>query len=144
MNVEYGKPNTAGKVINVIIYIFLILLAAVYLLPLLWVVMTSVKDDKILMISPWAFPEHLMWENYTFAWTKGHLGGATLNSPMPGTVLDIKVAEGAAVTAGQVVLILEAMKMENEITAPADGTVASIPVAKGASVNSGDTLMTFN
>ena len=39
--------------------------------------------------------------------------------------------------------ILEAMKMENEITAPADGTVASIPVAKGASVNSGDTLMTF-
>ena len=80
MNVEYGKPNTAGKVINVIIYIFLILLAAVYLLPLLWVVMTSVKDDKILMISPWAFPEHLMWENYTFAWTKGHLGGATLNS----------------------------------------------------------------
>ncbi|MBQ1523976.1 MAG: carbohydrate ABC transporter permease, partial [Firmicutes bacterium] len=67
MNVEYGKPNTAGKVINVIIYIFLILLAAVYLLPLLWVVMTSVKDDKILMISPWAFPEHLMWENYTFA-----------------------------------------------------------------------------
>ncbi len=63
---------------------------------------------------------------------------------MPGTVLDVKVAEGAAVTAGQVVLILEAMKMENEITAPADGTVASIPVAKGASVNSGDTLMTFN
>ena len=71
-------------------------------------------------------------------------GGAALTAPMPGTVLDIKVAEGAAVTAGQVVLILEAMKMENEITAPADGTVASIPVAKGASVNSGDTLMTFN
>ena len=71
-------------------------------------------------------------------------GGATLTAPMPGTVLDVKVAEGAAVTAGQVVLILEAMKMENEITAPADGTVASIPVAKGASVNSGDTLMTFN
>jgi len=62
---------------------------------------------------------------------------------MPGTVLDIKVSEGDAVTAGQVVLILEAMKMENEITAPADGTVASIPAAKGASVNSGDTLMTF-
>ena len=71
-------------------------------------------------------------------------GAGALTAPMPGTVLDIKVAEGAAVTAGQVVLILEAMKMENEITAPADGTVASIPVAKGASVNSGDTLMTFN
>jgi biotin carboxyl carrier protein len=63
---------------------------------------------------------------------------------MPGTILDVKVTEGAAVTAGQVVLILEAMKMENEITAPADGTVASIAVSKGASVNSGDTLMTFN
>ena len=71
-------------------------------------------------------------------------GAGALTAPMPGTVLDIKVAEGAAVTAGQVVLILEAMKMENEITAPADGTVASIPVTKGASVNSGDTLMTFN
>ena len=71
-------------------------------------------------------------------------GGGALTAPMPGTVLDIKVAEGAAVKAGQVVLILEAMKMENEISAPADGTVASIPVAKGASVNSGDTLMTFN
>ena len=70
-------------------------------------------------------------------------GAATLTAPMPGTVLDVKVAEGAAVTAGQVVLILEAMKMENEITAPSDGTVASIPVAKGASVNTGDTLMTF-
>ena len=63
---------------------------------------------------------------------------------MPGTILDIKVSEGAAVTAGQVVLILEAMKMENEISAPADGIVASISVVKGASVNSGDTLMTFN
>ena len=70
-------------------------------------------------------------------------GAASITAPMPGTVLDIKVAEGAAVSAGQVVLILEAMKMENEITAPADGTVASIAVSKGASVNSGDTLMTF-
>ena len=80
MNIEYGKPNTAGKVINIVIYIFLVLLAAIYVLPLLWVLMTSVKDDKILMISPWAFPEHLMWGNYSFAWTKGHLGSATLNS----------------------------------------------------------------
>ncbi|MDO5490813.1 MAG: biotin/lipoyl-containing protein [Bacillota bacterium] len=71
-------------------------------------------------------------------------GGGALTAPMPGTILDIKVSEGAAVTAGQVVLILEAMKMENEISAPADGIVASISVVKGASVNSGDTLMTFN
>ena len=80
MNTEYGKPNTAGKVLHVVVYIFLILLALVYLLPLLWVAMTSVKNDKILMISPWAFPEKLMWSNYSFAWTKGHLGVATLNS----------------------------------------------------------------
>ena len=80
MNTNYGKPNTAGKIIHVLIYVFLILLALVYLLPLLWVLMTSVKNDKILMISPWAFPEKLMWGNYTFAWTKGHLGTATLNS----------------------------------------------------------------
>jgi biotin carboxyl carrier protein len=60
---------------------------------------------------------------------------------MPGTVLDIKVAEGDAVTSGQVLMILEAMKMENEIMAPADGVVASVEVAKGASVNSGDIMI---
>ncbi len=74
------KGNTKSKVVKGVIYIFLSLLAAVYLLPLLWVVFVSVKDDKTLFISPWAMPEKLMIENYTFAWTAGKLGIATLNS----------------------------------------------------------------
>lgn len=71
-------------------------------------------------------------------------GAGSVTSPMPGTILDIKVAEGASVSKGDVLLILEAMKMENEIKAPADGTVASIDVAKGASVNTGDVLITIS
>jgi glutaconyl-CoA/methylmalonyl-CoA decarboxylase subunit gamma len=66
--------------------------------------------------------------------------GETIKAPMPGTIFDIKVATGTAVKAGDVILILEAMKMENEITAPKDGIVAQISVAKGASVNTGDVL----
>lgn len=74
------KGNTRSKVVKGLIYIFLSFLAAVYLLPLLWVVFVSVKDDKTLFVSPWAMPEKLMIENYTFAWTAGKLGIATLNS----------------------------------------------------------------
>lgn len=66
-------------------------------------------------------------------------GSTELKAPMPGTVVDFKVANGAKVTKGQAVLILEAMKMENEIAAPSDGTISFI-VAKGATVNSGDIL----
>ena len=74
------KDKTKREVIHGLIYAFLIILALIYLLPLLWVVITSLKDDAILMTSPWAFPEHLMFENYSYAWTMGHLGTATLNS----------------------------------------------------------------
>ena len=71
-------------------------------------------------------------------------GGAdSITSPMPGTILDVKVAPGQAVNAGDVLIILEAMKMENEIAAPAAGTVATVPAAKGSSVNAGDVLVTF-
>ncbi len=72
--------STKTKIINVIIYIFLVLMALLYLLPLFWVVVTSLKDDKTLFISPFALPDKLMIENYTFAWSAGYLGKATLNS----------------------------------------------------------------
>jgi biotin carboxyl carrier protein len=63
---------------------------------------------------------------------------------MPGKILVIKANVGQAVKKGDVVMILEAMKMENEITAPQDGTVAGIHVAVGDSVESGDTLASLN
>ena len=66
--------------------------------------------------------------------------GLKIESPMPGTILDVKVSQGAAVKKGDILMILEAMKMENEIVAPEDGTVAQVNVQKGASVNSGDVL----
>lgn len=69
--------------------------------------------------------------------------GTKVESPMPGTVLDIKVANGASVKEGEPVVILEAMKMENEINAPCSGTVTSVCVAKGDSVESGTVLVTI-
>jgi glutaconyl-CoA decarboxylase len=70
-------------------------------------------------------------------------GAKTVECPMPGTILDIKVKPGDAVTAGQVLLILEAMKMENEILAPKAETVNQIVSSKGSSVNAGDVLLTI-
>ena len=70
-------------------------------------------------------------------------GGEAVNAPMPGNILDIKVANGAQVKKGDVLIILEAMKMENEIMAPSDGTVASVNVQAGASVDSGAVLCTL-
>lgn len=71
-------------------------------------------------------------------------GSVKITAPMPGTVLGVKVNSGDSVKKGQVLLILEAMKMENEIVAPNDGTIASINVSKGTSVNAGDTLLSMN
>ncbi len=69
-------------------------------------------------------------------------GGAELiSAPMPGTILDVKVLKGDAVSKGQTLMILEAMKMENEILAPHDCTVAEIHAVKGTSVNAGDPLI---
>ena len=67
--------------------------------------------------------------------------GTKVESPMPGTIVDIKAPVGTAVKEGDVVLILEAMKMENEITAPCSGTIAQVAVEKGQQVNSGDLLL---
>ncbi len=66
-------------------------------------------------------------------------GGATVNSPLPGVVLEIKVKDGDKVTKGQVIMVLEAMKMENAIEAPCDGTI-TVKAQKGDSVLEGATL----
>lgn len=79
-DVTISATSTKSKVVQVIIYVFLTLLAVIYIAPLLWVVITSLKDDSTLMLSPWAMPDKLMFENYSFAWTAGNLGRATLNS----------------------------------------------------------------
>ncbi|KPU42744.1 glutaconyl-CoA decarboxylase subunit gamma [Oxobacter pfennigii] len=66
--------------------------------------------------------------------------GQSIKSPMPGTILSVNVNSGDLVSKGQVIFILEAMKMENEIMAPTAGKIAEIKVSKGSSVNAGDTL----
>ena len=74
----------------------------------------------------------------------GAAGAVSVKAPMPGNILDVKVKAGDSVKAGDVLVILEAMKMENEIVAPQDGTVASVNVHKGDTVNSGDVLVSMN
>ncbi len=67
-------------------------------------------------------------------------GGETVSSPLPGIVLELKAKEGDVVKRGQVLMVLEAMKMENNIEAPCDGTVAAVKVNKGDSVLEGAPL----
>lgn len=71
-------------------------------------------------------------------------GSVQINSPMPGKILSVKASAGQAVKKGDVILLLEAMKMENEVVAPQDGTVASINVASGDMVEAGDVLATMD
>ena len=66
-----------------------------------------------------------------------------VTSPLPGVIIEVSVKEGQAVKAGQKVAVLEAMKMENEITAPQDGTITGIHVAKGDSILEGATVVTI-
>ena len=71
-------------------------------------------------------------------------GKSGVKSPLPGVILDIKVNVGDTVKKGQTIIILEAMKMENDIVAPEDGTVASINAAVGSAVEAGETIATLN
>ncbi len=67
--------------------------------------------------------------------------GETVSAPMPGNILRVEVKQGDTVKAGQILVILEAMKMENEIVAPKDGTVAQVVTSKGAVVDTGSPLV---
>ena len=71
-------------------------------------------------------------------------GGESVNAPMPGNILKVNVSVGQTVKAGQVLVVLEAMKMENEIMAPKAGTVAQVLVQKGSTVNTGDTMVVLS
>ena len=70
-------------------------------------------------------------------------GSVKIEAPMPGNILDIKVSEGQKVASGETVIVLEAMKMENDIVAPKDGVIASINVNKGDTVEAGKLLITL-
>ena len=70
-------------------------------------------------------------------------GSNEVSAPMPGTILQIKVTEGQSVKAGDVLCILEAMKMENEIVSPRDGVIASVHVRKGDTVDSGTPMVSL-
>lgn len=74
----------------------------------------------------------------------GAQGAIKVNAPMPGKILGLKASAGQAVKKGDVLLLLEAMKMENEVVAPEDGTVAGFNVAAGDMVEAGDILVTLN
>ena len=74
----------------------------------------------------------------------GAAGSVKVTAPMPGKIVAVKAAAGQAVKKRETVLVLEAMKMENDIVAPQDGTVASINVSTGDSVESGAVLATLN
>ncbi len=74
----------------------------------------------------------------------GTAGGTSVSAPMPGTILDVKVSVGQSVKKGDVICVLEAMKMENDIPAPCDGVIASVNTQKGASVVAGDVIATLN
>ncbi len=71
-------------------------------------------------------------------------GATKVTAPMQGKIVDVKVSEGQQVQAGDVLAILEAMKMENEVVAPAAGTVASVNVSAGQSVETGDLIVSLN
>lgn len=76
--------------------------------------------------------------------SSGAAGAVKVNAPMPGKILSVKASAGQAVKKGEVIMILEAMKMENEIVAPQDGTIAGINVSAGDSVEAGAVLASLN
>ena len=76
--------------------------------------------------------------------TSGAAGAVAVKAPMPGNIMKVNVKVGDSVKKGDVLVVLEAMKMENDICAPADGVVASVEVAQGATVETDAVLVTLN
>ncbi len=74
----------------------------------------------------------------------GSVGATKITAPMQGKIVDVKVNEGQSINEGDVVAILEAMKMENEVVAPKGGTVSSVNVSAGQSVQTGDLIVSLN
>jgi len=100
----------------------------------------EVVDAADVKSTPKAAPEKSEVPVAPVASTSAPAGGETVASPMPGTILSVNVQNGATVKKGDVLMVLEAMKMENEIMAPCDGTVSSLNVSKGAAVETGTIL----
>lgn len=71
-------------------------------------------------------------------------GATNIKAPMPGNILDVKITNGASIKKGDVLVILEAMKMENDIVSPVDGTIVAVNVTKGQTVNTGDLLVSIS
>lgn len=95
-------------------------------------------------VAPKAAPKAVAAPKAATPAATGSEGAVKVNSPMPGKILSVKASVGQAVKRGEVIMILEAMKMENEIVAPSDGTIASINVNEGASVEAGSVLASLN
>ena len=100
----------------------------------------STADVEIPVIVPHIAPAAVAAQPAPPAPVSSAGSGDAIKAPMPGTLLDIKISEGEKVKKGQVIFILEAMKMENEIMAPKDGAVVQIRAAKGSAVSTGDIL----
>ena len=102
----------------------------------------EVIDEKDVKAAPVAAPAATPAAAPAAAPVAAPAGGEAVKAPMPGTILDVKVQNGASVKKGDCLVILEAMKMENEILAPCDGTV-TVATTKGSMVSSGDLLCTI-
>ncbi len=99
----------------------------------------NISTAKTVSAAPQQKAKSAVFEKPTF--NPAVEGDCTVKAPMPGSVLDVKVDVGDQAFEGDVLIILEAMKMENELTAPQAGTVKEILVKKGDTVNSGDPLI---
>lgn len=100
----------------------------------------EVELEEITGAAPAAAPAPVAAAPVAAAPVAAPAGGEQITSPMPGNILSVNVSAGDTVKKGQVLMVLEAMKMENEIMCPCDGKVVSVSVAKGAAVESGTLL----